>query len=165
MPTFAWKGLRAGVADEGVIFADTKDAAAAMLRRQQIKVTKLGNKDIRIPLLPKLGGRVDSDKLSIFTRQFSVMLDAGLPLVQCLEILGEQQDHKVFRAIIDAVRNDVESGASLADAMKRHPNAFDNLYVNMIAAGDAQHRHRVDHGALALLLELDRLLDVRRQPL
>jgi type IV pilus assembly protein PilC len=123
--------------EEGVIAADSKDAAAAILRRQQIQISSLRSKEARIPLLPKLGGRVNSTKLSIFTRQFSVMLDAGLPLVQCLEILGGQQEDKVFKAIIDAVRSDVESGASLAEAMKRHPNAFDDLYVNMIAAGEA----------------------------
>ncbi len=138
MPNFVWKGrTRAGKVEEGVLIANSKDAAAAILRRQQINVTSLRSKDRRIPLLPRFGGRVNSAKLSIFTRQFSVMLDAGLPLVQCLEILGGQEDHKIFKAVIDAVRNDVESGLSLAEAMKRHPNAFDNLYCNMIAAGEA----------------------------
>ncbi|MEM7349554.1 MAG: type II secretion system F family protein [Acidobacteriota bacterium] len=138
MPNFMWKGRsRTGKVEEGVLIADSKDAAAAILRRQQINVTSLRAKDTRIPLLPKLGGKINSAKLSIFTRQFSVMLDAGLPLVQCLEILGGQEDHKVFKAVIEAVRSDVESGTSLAEAMKRHPNAFDNLYVNMIAAGEA----------------------------
>ncbi len=138
MPTFAWKGrTRTGRTEEGILLADTKDAAAAILRRQQIQVTSLRPKDRRIPLLPKLGGRINSTKLALFTRQFSVMLDAGLPLVQCLEILGDQQDHKIFKAVINAVRTDVESGSSLHEAMKRHPNAFDNLYVNMIAAGEA----------------------------
>jgi type IV pilus assembly protein PilC len=138
MPTFAWKGrTRTGRLEEGILLADTKDAAAAILRRQQIQVTSLRPKDRRIPLLPKLGGRVNSTRLALFTRQFSVMLDAGLPLVQCLEILGDQQDHKIFKAIINAVRSDVESGSALHEAMKRHPNAFDNLYVNMIAAGEA----------------------------
>ncbi len=138
MASFSWKGRnRSGEVQEGVLIADSKDAAAAILRRQAIQVSSLRAKDRRIPLLPKLGGRVSASKLSIFTRQFSVMLDAGLPLVQCLEILGGQEEHKVFKAIIDAVRNDVESGNSLAEAMKRHPNAFDNLYVNMIAAGEA----------------------------
>ncbi len=138
MPNFVWKGKnRSGQTQQGVLIADSKDAAAAILRRQSIQVSSLRAKDRQIPLLPKLGGRIKSNKLSIFTRQFSVMLDAGLPLVQCLEILGGQEEHKVFKAIIDAVRNDVESGMSLAEAMKRHPNAFDNLYVNMIAAGEA----------------------------
>ncbi|MEO1367168.1 MAG: type II secretion system F family protein, partial [Acidobacteriota bacterium] len=97
----------------------------------------LTTQEKRIRLMPKVGGKVPSKKLSIFTRQFSVMLDAGLPLVQCLEILGGQEDHKVFKKIIDDVRSDVEQGTSLAEAMKRHPGAFDNLYVNMIAAGEA----------------------------
>ena len=138
MPNFAWKGrTRAGKLEDGILIADTKDAAAAILRRQQIQVTSLRSKESRIPLLPKLGGRINAAKLSIFTRQFSVMLDAGLPLVQCLEILGGQEEHKIFKAMINAVQTDVESGTSLAEAMKRHPNAFDNLYVNMIAAGEA----------------------------
>ncbi len=138
MPNFAWKGKGpTGKIQEGLLIADSKDAAAAILRRQQIQVSSLRPKDRQIPLLPKLGGRINSTKLSIFTRQFSVMLDAGLPLVQCLEILGGQEEHKVFKAIINAVQSDVESGMSLAEAMKRHPNAFDNLYVNMIAAGEA----------------------------
>ena len=138
MPNFVWKGRgRTGKLEEGLLIADSKDAAAAILRRQQIQVSSLRAKDRQIPLLPKLGGKVNSTKLSIFTRQFSVMLDAGLPLVQCLEILGGQEEHKVFKAIINAVQSDVESGMSLAEAMKRHPNAFDSLYVNMIAAGEA----------------------------
>ncbi len=138
MPNFVWKGRGpTGKVQEGLLIADSKDAAAAILRRQQIQVSSLRAKDKQIPLLPKLGGKVNSAKLSIFTRQFSVMLDAGLPLVQCLEILGGQEEHQVFKAIINAVRTDVESGMSLAEAMKRHPNAFDNLYANMIAAGEA----------------------------
>jgi len=138
MPNYVWKGrTRAGKIEEGVLQAESKDAAGAILRRQQIQVTSLREKEKRIPLLPKFGGRVNQKLISIFTRQFSVMLDAGLPLVQCLEILGGQQDNKVFKAIIDTVRSDVESGSSLAEAMRRHPGAFDNLYVNMIAAGEA----------------------------
>ncbi|HEX9731411.1 MAG TPA: type II secretion system F family protein [Thermoanaerobaculia bacterium] len=138
MPVYVWKGRnRSGQVEEGVLTADSKDAAGAILRRQQIQVTSIREKERRIPLLPRLGGRVNPKKLSIFTRQFSVMLDAGLPLVQCLEILADQQDDKVFKSIIESIRSDVESGASLADAMKRHPGAFDNLYVNMIAAGEA----------------------------
>jgi type IV pilus assembly protein PilC len=89
------------------------------------------------PLLPKFPIHIGEKRVAIFTRQFSVMLDAGLPLVQCLEILGEQQEHKRFQEIIGKVRTDVESGASLAEAMKKHPPAFDDLYVNMVAAGEA----------------------------
>jgi type IV pilus assembly protein PilC len=137
MASFVWKGKRGGKFDRGQLTAESRDAAAAILRRQQIQVTSLKKKENRIPLLPKFGGGVPAKKLSIFTRQFSVMLDAGLPLVQCLEILGEQEDDRNFKEIITAVRTDVESGMSLADAMGRHPKVFDNLYVNMIAAGEA----------------------------
>ncbi len=138
MPTFAWKGKnRTGQLQEGVLLADSRGAAAASLRRQQIQIMALKEKGREIPFLPRLPGRVSSKELSIFTRQFSVMLDAGLPLVQCLEILGEQQDKRAFSDIIRKVRSDVESGASLADSMDRHRAAFDELYVNMVAAGEA----------------------------
>ena len=138
MPSFVWKGkTRDGKVGEGVLVADSREVAAGMLRRQQIQVTNLREKERRIPLMPKFGGGVSPKKLSIFTRQFSVMLDAGLPLVQCLEILGGQEDSKNFKVIIEAVRSDVEGGTSLAEAMRRHPAAFNNLYVNMIAAGEA----------------------------
>lgn len=138
MPTFAWKGrTRAGGYQEGVLLADSRDAAAATLRRQQIQIINIRERGREIRLLPRLPGRVSSKSLAIFTRQFSVMLDAGLPLVQCLEILAQQEENRTFREIIDKVRTDVEAGASLAEAMRKHPKAFDDLYVNMIAAGEA----------------------------
>jgi len=138
MPQFVWKGrTRAGGFQEGVLLADTRDSAVATLRRQQIQVTNIREKGREIPFLPRLPQRVSAKRLAVFTRQFSVMLDAGLPLVQCLEILGEQEENKTFAQIIDKVRTDVEAGASLAEAMRRHPKAFDDLFVNMIAAGEA----------------------------
>jgi type IV pilus assembly protein PilC len=138
MPQFVWKGrIRSGALQEGVLLADTRDAAVATLRRQQIQVTNIREKGREIPLIPRLPRGVSAKRLAIFTRQFSVMLDAGLPLVQCLEILGEQEENKTFAQIIEKVRTDVESGSSLAEAMKKHPKAFDDLYVNMIAAGEA----------------------------
>ena len=138
MPSFEWKGrTRAGLAQEGVLLADSRDAAMAVLRRQQIQVVNLREKGREIKLIPRLPGKVGAKRIAIFTRQFSVMLDAGLPLVQCLEILGGQEENKNFAAIINEVRSDVESGASIADAMRKHPKAFDNLYVNMVAAGEA----------------------------
>ncbi len=138
MPSFQWKGRnRSGELQEGVLLADSKGAAAATLRQQQIRVTSLRRKGREIPLLPRLPSRIKQKSIALFTRQFSVMLDAGLPLVQCLEILGEQQEHPKFADVIDKIRSDVESGASLAEAMRRHPTAFDDLYVNMVAAGEA----------------------------
>ncbi len=138
MPNFEWKGRsRAGSNQEGVLIADNRDAAIAVLRRQQIQVTNIREKGREIKLIPRLPGKVSRKRIAIFTRQFSVMLDAGLPLVQCLEILGGQEENKTFAAIINEVRSDVESGASIADAMRKHPKAFDNLYTNMVAAGEA----------------------------
>jgi len=137
MPNYAWKGRnRAGIVQEGVLVADTKDVALANLRRQNIVVTGIRERGKEISL-SKVSRKVPAKILAVFTRQFSVMIDAGLPLVQCLEILANQQEHKNFQRILLQVRQDVEAGSTLADAMRRHPKAFDNLYVNMIAAGEA----------------------------
>jgi type IV pilus assembly protein PilC len=116
--------------------AESKEAAIASLRKQQIIVTAVTEKGKEFSL-PKIGGGVSNKLIAIFTRQFSVMIDAGLPLVQCLEILGSQQDNKAFQRILFSVRQNVESGATLADALRRHPQAFDDLYCNMVAAGEA----------------------------
>jgi type IV pilus assembly protein PilC len=138
MPNFVWKGKgRAGQLQQGTLLADSRNAAVATLRRQQIQVTSIKEQSRQIPLMPRLPVRIPRKRLAIFTRQFSVMLDAGLPLVQCLEILGTQEDNRHFKEIIRQTRIDVESGASLADAMRKHPVAFDDLYVSMIAAGEA----------------------------
>jgi len=145
MPTFAYSGrTRAGQTVTGEHVADTMDAAINALRREQIMVTRIdpakpAKAEAREakPNAPKPGKSVPSKNLAIFTRQFSVMIDAGLPLVQCLDILGRQEPHKNFAAVILKVREDVEAGAALADSMKKHPRTFDNLYSNMIAAGEA----------------------------
>ena len=137
MPTFEWKGTaRNGQTQTGVLVADSKDAVINMMRRQQIVVTAVKEKGKEIAL-PKFGGGVPAQAVAIFTRQFSVMIDAGLPLVQCLEILGSQQDHKAFKRTLIQVRQDVESGSNLADAMRKHPKVFNDLYTNMVAAGEA----------------------------
>lgn len=137
MPSFEWKGRdRQGNPQSGVLIGNTKDDVIAALRRQQIVVTTVKEKGKEIAL-PRLGGGISSKDIAVFTRQFSVMIDAGLPLVQCLDILGQQQENKTFQKVILQVRQDVEGGASLADAMQKHPQAFDDLYVNMVAAGEA----------------------------
>ena len=138
MPSFVWKGkTRAGQVQEGQLLADSRDAAAAVLRRQQIQITSIKEKGKEIKLIPRFSRGIKAKRIAIFTRQFSVMLDAGLPLVQCLEILGDQEESRNFQAIIQQVRTDVESGASLADAMRKHPKAFDALFTNMVAAGES----------------------------
>ena len=137
MPAFVWKGkTRDGKAVSGERVADSKEAVMALLRRDQILVSSVKEKGKEIAL-PRMGGGVPSKDLAIFVRQFSVMIDAGLPLVQCLEILGGQQENKNFARILQQTRMDVEGGASLADAMRKHPKAFDDLFTNMIAAGEA----------------------------
>ncbi len=131
MPTFAYTGrTRAGQNVNGERAADTMDAAVAALRREQILVTRIlpaKDKAEAGPKKGRLGKKVSAKSLAVFVRQFSVMIDAGLPLVQCLEILGTQEEDKNFAATILQTRSDVESGASLADAMKKHPKAFDPL--------------------------------------
>ena len=140
MATFAYSGrTRQGQTVSGERIAETMDGAVAALRREQILVTQINPvKERPAKAATKLPGkRVNAKNLAVFTRQFSVMIDAGLPLVQCLEILGTQEEDKNFSAVILATRSDVESGASLADAMKKHPKTFDPLFTNMIAAGEA----------------------------
>jgi type IV pilus assembly protein PilC len=137
VPAYVWKGkTRDGKVVSGERVADNKEAVMQLLRRDQILVSSVKEKGRELAL-PKLGGGVPSKDLAIFTRQFSVMIDAGLPLVQCLEILGSQQENKTFAKILQQTRMDVEGGASLADAMRKHPKAFDDLFTNMIAAGEA----------------------------
>ncbi|MGE5244918.1 MAG: type II secretion system F family protein [Betaproteobacteria bacterium] len=144
MPTFAYAGrTRAGQTVSGERVADTMDAAVAALRRDQILVTRITPaKENEAAVAKKekagkTGKKVAAKNLAVFTRQFSVMIDAGLPLVQCLEILGSQEEDKNFAAVILQTRADVEAGASLADAMRKHPKTFDPLFTNMIAAGEA----------------------------
>jgi type IV pilus assembly protein PilC len=141
MPTFAFAGrTRAGQSVAGERMADSADAAIALLRREQILVTRINAVKARTgqgQAKGFAGRRVPSKNLAIFTRQFSVMIDAGLPLVQCLEILGRQEPHKGFASVILKVREEVEGGASLADAMRHYPKTFDALFTNMVAAGEA----------------------------
>src|SRR5438477_846576 len=144
MPTFAYTGrTRAGQTVSGERVADTLDAASAALRRENINVTRItpaaaGKADAKAKEKKgTIGKKVAAKNLAVFTRQFSVMIDAGLPLVQCLDILGNQEEDKNFAAVILQTRSDVESGASLADAMRKHPKTFDPLFTNMIAAGEA----------------------------
>jgi type IV pilus assembly protein PilC len=143
MPTFAYAGrTRGGETVTGERAADTMDSVVQALRREQVLVTQI--KPVSEKTAARSGGTkpmkargVDAKSLAVFVRQFSVMIDAGLPLVQCLEILGSQEEDKHFAAVILATRGDVESGASLADAMRKHPKTFDPLFTNMIAAGEA----------------------------
>ena len=145
MATFAYTGkTRAGQIVSGERVADDMDAAVAALRREQVMVTKItpAKAAAKVEEKKKAGGgktdkTVSAKSLAVFVRQFSVMIDAGLPLVQCLDILGNQEEDKNFAEVILQTRTAVEGGAALADAMRRYPNTFDSLFTNMIAAGEA----------------------------
>jgi len=141
MASFAYTGrTRGGETVSGERVAESAEAATAALRREQIMVTRIAPAKAKAADTAGKtvkGKRVNAKNLAVFTRQFSVMIDAGLPLVQCLDILGGQEEDKHFAKVILDTRSDVESGSSLADAMKKHPKTFDALFTNMIAAGEA----------------------------
>lgn len=140
MPTFAWTGRsRDGKATKGTMEAASESAVVASLRRQGIQANKVKaagkglNAEINIGFLQP---KITMKDIVVFTRQFATMIDAGLPLVQCLEILSSQQENKTFKDVLVKVKEDVESGSTFADALKKHPKAFSELYVNLVAAGE-----------------------------
>lgn len=136
MPVFAWKGTTvAGEVKSGEMKATSPQEVQERLRRQDINPSRI--KEKREAGGMRIGGGVPLKNLVVFTRQFATMIDAGLPLVQCLELLGNGEPHAGFKRILASVRADIESGSTLADAMSKHPRAFDALYVNLVAAGEA----------------------------
>jgi type IV pilus assembly protein PilC len=136
MPDYKYQGTsRAGGSVSGVLTATSKEDLKNILKRQQITPTKMTEKGKEFNI-PVFGGGVSAKELAIFTRQFSVMIDAGLPLVQCLEILAGQQDNKTFQKVLTATRSQVEGGATLSASMRSAPKVFDALYVNMVEAGE-----------------------------
>ena len=139
MPVFTYSGrTRAGQPITGEMEAPNREAVVAQLRRQQILATSVKAKAKALQLrIPGFGGKVSDRELAIFTRQFSTMIDAGLPLVQCLEISAQQADNKTFKKTLQEVREEIEGGATLAAALKKHPKVFTPLYTNMVEAGEA----------------------------
>ena len=138
MPKFVWEGkTRAGGNLSGELEAPNEAFVLAQLRRQQIVPVKVKpkSKDLGFKL-PGFRGKISQKELAIFTRQFATMIDAGLPLVQCLDILGMQQENQAFKTVIMKVKEDVESGSTFADALSKHPKVFDELFVNLVAAGE-----------------------------
>ena len=139
MPTYKFKGRRfdTGALIEGERAAQSTQGLAATLRSE--KIMPISINETKVKATPTAGkkGKVTSTQIAIFTKQFSVMLEAGLPLVQSLGILAEQQDSAAMAYCLDAVRADVEGGSTLAESMRKHPKVFDTLYVNMVAAGEA----------------------------
>jgi type IV pilus assembly protein PilC len=136
MPDYKYQGTsRSGGSVSGTMTASNKTELASLLKRQQITATKMTEKGKEFNM-PQFGGSVKAKELAIFTRQFSVMIDAGLPLVQCLEILAGQQENKLFQKVLVGTRGQVEGGATLSAAMRSSPKVFDALYVNMVEAGE-----------------------------
>ena len=134
---FVWEGkTRQGTVQKGELAANNKEEVLTLLRKQNILPIAVNAKSREIKF--KFGQPKVTDKdVVILTRQLATMIDAGLPLVQCLDILGSQTENKTLATVVGQVRSDVESGATFADALKKHPKVFDNLYVNMVAAGEA----------------------------
>ncbi len=137
MPVYTYTGVnRAGAKVSGERSATTKSELQNALRREQINVSKVSEKGKEFSIPSFGGGKVKSKELAVFTRQFSVMIDAGLPLVQCLEILAQQQENKTFQKILTGVRSSVEGGATLSSSMRQYEKVFDPLYYNMVEAGE-----------------------------
>jgi len=139
MSTFMWTGRsRDGKKQQGEIIAKNKEEVISILRKQNILVTSVAEKaksfslNLEIPLQSKV---TDKD-LVVFTRQFATMINAGLPLVQCLDILAKQTTNKTFAKAIQDIRQNVEAGSTYADALKKHPHIFNDFYINMVAAGE-----------------------------
>jgi type IV pilus assembly protein PilC len=138
MPSYTWKArTRQGALKKGEMEAGSEAAVMAQLRAQSLlpMVVKQKAKDVS-EYLTFLKEKIKTKDLVIFTRQFATMIDAGLPLVQCLDILGSQQENKTFKTVIMAIKSDVEQGSTFADALRKHPKPFDALYVNLVQAGE-----------------------------
>src|SRR5678816_2670129 len=134
MPTFTYTARAVnGELKTATIDAPSREEVVAQLRRQRMSVVKVDEQTKKV----KTRGSIKMRDIVIFTRQFSTMINAGLPLVQALDILAKQTENKVLSEVTRAVVFDVESGHTVADALAKHPNAFSDLYVNMVAAGEA----------------------------
>jgi type IV pilus assembly protein PilC len=138
MTTFIWRGkTTGGETVSGELTVNSRGEALAQLRKRKIIVTSVKPKPKEINFKLPFGDRVSTKDLAIFTRQFATMINAGLPLVQCLDILSRQLEKEAFRTITKKVMSDIEGGSTLSEALSRHPRPFDELYVNMVNAGEA----------------------------
>jgi type IV pilus assembly protein PilC len=152
MPVFVYQGRSAGGTQRGEIEAADRTTAVGELRQRAILVTRIAEK-AGGKAGTKRGGKVKDKQMAVFTRQFSTMIDAGLPLVQCLNILAEQSESGNLRRVTSNVARTVESGATLADALRKHPRTFDDLYTNMVEVGESGGILDVVLQRLALYIE------------
>jgi type IV pilus assembly protein PilC len=139
MAVFAYRGRAGGGAVTGEIEADSRPAAVTALRAKGVIATAVQEKAVKAASATpkKFGGKVSDKDLAIYTRQFSTMVDAGLPIAQCLQILSEQNDSKVLRDVTSRIALDVQGGATLAESFNKYPKTFDNLFTNMLAVGES----------------------------
>lgn len=155
MPVYLWKGTdRKGVKQKGEIESDNVTIARQLLLRKgvNVKSVKAKPKDIS-EYIPLLQPKVKERDMVVFVRQFATMIDAGLPIMQCLEILRDQQSNPTLKRVIKEVRRDVEEGATFSDAIRKHPKVFDNLFVNLVAAGEVSGILDVILNRLAVYIE------------
>lgn len=162
MPVFAWEGVVRGKIQKGEMEAPSKSAVLARLRQMQVKPipSRVKEKGKFLSFNIYLGG-VSTRELVVFTRQLATMIDSGLPLVKSLEVLSSQQSNPKFKNIISLVKEEVESGSAFADALSKHPNAFDGLYVNMARAGEAGGV--LDVVLLRLAIYLEKMEAIKRR--
>ena len=137
MPVFAYRGRSASGAVAGEIEADDRPGAVAALRAKGVVATAVQQRQAKAAAVKKVGGSVKDKDLAIYTRQFSTMVDAGLPIAQCLSILSEQSDSKTLREVTGRIAREVEGGATLAESFRKYPKVFDDLFTNMLQVGES----------------------------
>ncbi len=137
MPVFAYRGRSGAGVVAGEIEADDRPGAVAQLRAKGVIATSVQERRAKAAAVKKIGGSVKDKDLAIYTRQFSTMVDAGLPIAQCLSILSEQSDSKTLRDVTSRITTEVEGGATLAESFKKYPRVFNDLFVNMLAVGES----------------------------
>jgi type IV pilus assembly protein PilC len=160
MPVFTWEGrTNSGETRTGEMDATNADEVTQRLRQQNIEAQRVKKKGGGFKM--SFGGGVPLKSLVIFTRQFATMIDAGLPIVQCLELLGNAEPNKTLRSTLESIRGSVESGSTLADSMKKHPKVFDDLYSSLVLAGE--EAGILDTVMNRLAIELEKSAKLRRK--
>src|SRR5437867_7130525 len=141
MPVFAYRGRSGAGIVAGEIEANDRPAAVAQLRTKGVIALSVQERQAKVAAVKKIGGSVKDKDLAIYTRQFSTMVDAGLPIAQCLQILSEQSDSKTLRLVTSRIAREVEGGATLAESFRKFPKVFNDLFVNMLAVGERSEEH------------------------
>src|SRR5260370_9439064 len=137
MPVFAYRGRSASGAVAGEIEADDRPGGVAARRAKGVVAEAVQERQAKAAAVKKVGGSVKDKDLAIYTRQFSTMVDAGLPIAQCLSILSEQSDSKTLREVTGRIAREVEGGATLAESFRKYPKVFDDLFTNMLQVGES----------------------------